>query len=225
MSIAESAMPIARVVSMPLNAVVGVAINFHDLIEARSKNELLIQENERLKSLYIKSLSIHEENEQLKKIVKYVSLRSSKYIVSRLIAHPHQTYSQNVFIDSGEAEGVRVDDIVTGNNALIGRITQVSGGKSRVLLVTDINSRVPVIVSGARTKAILAGNNSNVMELLYLEKNHHIAVGDMVFTSGDGDSLPPGLLVGIVTEVDGKYVEVEMVENVKNLDMISVINY
>jgi rod shape-determining protein MreC len=225
MAVVEFSVPIARTVSMPLNAVVNIAINFQELVDAQNRNEILTKENEQLKSLYIKSLNIYQENKQLKEIFKYVGLRSTKFLVSRLIAHPYQTYSQNVFIDSGETQGVKEDDIVTGNNALIGRVAQVSAGKSRVLLTTDINSRIPVIVSGARTKGILAGNNSNVMEILYLEKIHHITIGDMVFTSGDGDSLPPGLLVGIVTKVDKGYAAVEMVENVKNLDVVGVVNY
>ncbi len=225
MKLVNYSMPMARIVSMPLNAVVGMTINFQELIDAKNKNLLLVAENEKLKSLYIKSLNIHQENTQLKEILKYVGLRSTKFLVARLIAHPYQTYSRNVFIDSGSLQGVKEDDIVTGNNALIGRVEQVNESKSRVLLATDINSRIPVIVSGARTKGILAGNNSNVMEILYLEKNHHIAKGDMVFTSGDGDALPPGLLIGVVTSVDKGTAEVEMIENVKNLDVVSVINY
>ena len=225
MVVVESSMPIARVVSMPLNLIVNMTINFQELVDAKNKNVLLIQENEKLKSLYIKSLNIHQENKQLKEILKYVGLRSTKYLVARLIAHPYQTYSHNVFIDSGEALGIKEDDIVTGNNALIGRVEQVSSNKSRVLLITDINSRIPVIVSGAKTKGILAGNNSGTMEILYLEKTHHINIGDMVFTSGDGDSMPPGLLVGVITKIDKGYAAVEMIENVKNLDVVSVINY
>jgi rod shape-determining protein MreC len=225
MKVVESSLPIARVVSMPLNLMVGMVVNFQELVDAKNKNIMLMKENEQLKSLYIKSLNIHQENKQLKEILKYVGLRSTKFLVARLIAHPYQTYSRNVFIDSGVNVGVKEGDIVTGNNALIGRVEQVSDNKSRVLLATDINSRIPVIVSGARTKGILAGNNSNVMEILYLEKSHHITIGDMVFTSGDGDALPPGLLIGVVTKVDKDSAQVEMVENVKNLDVVSVINY
>jgi rod shape-determining protein MreC len=225
MKVVGYSMPIARIVSMPLNLVVGFSINLQELIDARNKNIILTTENERLKSLYIKSLNIHQENTQLKEILKYVGLRSTKFLVARLIAHPYQTYSRNVLIDSGNLQGVKEDDIVTGNNALVGRIDQVNDDKSRVLLATDINSRIPVIVSGARTKGILAGNNSNVMDILYLEKSHHITTGDMVFTSGDGDTLPPGFLIGVVTAVGKGTAQVEMIENVKNLDVVSVINY
>jgi rod shape-determining protein MreC len=225
MSIVQSSIPIARLVSLPFNVVVNKVVDFQELFDVRNKNILLLKENEQLKSLYIKSLNINQENKQLKEILRYVRPRSSKFLVARLIAHPYQTYSQNVFIDVGEDQGVKDGDIVTGNNAMVGRIEQVNASKSRVLLTTDINSRLPIIVAGSRTKGVLAGNNSNIMEILYLEKDHHITVGDMVFTSGDGDSLPPGFLVGVVSKVNKSYAAVEMIENVKNLDMISVLNY
>jgi len=225
MKVMSYSMPIARIVSTPLNLVVSFGINLQELIDAKNKNILLNAENEQLKSLYIKSLNIHQENTQLKEILRYAGLRSTKFLVARLIAHPYQTYSRNVLIDAGSLQGVKEDDIVTGNNALVGRIDQVSEDKSRVLLATDINSRIPVIVSGARTKGILAGNNSNVMDILYLDKAHRINTGDMVFTSGDGDTLPPGLLIGVVTAVGKGTAQVEMIENVKNLDVVSVVNY
>lgn len=225
MNIVHFSMPIVRVVSWPLNLLVGVATNFQDLVDAKNRNIDLAKENEKLKSLYIKSLNINQENKQLREIVKYAGLRSSKYTVARLIARPYQMYSRNVFIDSGSRQEIKEGNIVTGNNALVGRITQVDQKTSRVLLATDINSRIPVITSGARTKGILAGNNNDVMEILYLEKDHHIEVGDMVFTSGDGDAIPPGILVGVVTAIDKGYAAVEMVEDVRNLDMVSVLEY
>ncbi len=225
MAIAGVSMPVANVVSMPLNSIVNITVNFQELIDARDRNSELLKENERLKSLYIKSLNIHQENNQLKETLKYISLKSSKFVIAHLIGHSYQTYSNNVFISVGQNQDVREDDIVTGNNTLIGRIHQVGSDKSRVLLVTDINSRIPVVVSGARTKGILAGNNTSLMEILYLEKNHKITVGDMVFSSSDGDSIPPGLLIGVVVKVDEGYAAVKMIENVKNLDMVSVSTY
>ena len=63
------------------------------------------------------------------------------------------------------------------------------------------------------------------MEILYLPKNHDIKEGDWIFTSGDGDSLPPGLLVGVVKEAKKDYVGVAMIENINSMDVATVINY
>jgi rod shape-determining protein MreC len=224
-NIVNVAMPVAGFASAPFNLIVDFIVNFKELINAKSKNQALIKENERLKSLYIKSLSINQENRQLKDILQYASIISSNYLVARLISSPYQIYSNNVFVDAGENRGVNQDDIITGDNALIGRVARVGEDKSRIILATDINSRIPIITSKSRVKGVLAGNNSSVMDILYLEKDHHIAVGDLVFTSGDGDSIPPGILVGAVTKVEEKNVEVQMVENVRNLDIVGILRY
>lgn len=225
MKVAEYSTPVSKTISLPINFIVKNIIDFQDLIYAQNKNLILTRENEKLKSLYIQSLNIQQENFQLREIIRYTGARSTKYLVARLVAQPYQTYNNNVFIDSGSTQGVREGDIVVGHNALIGRIDQVGEYKSRVLLATDINSHIPIIISGANVKGILVGNNSNVMKILYLDKLSKINIGDMVFTSGDGDSIPPGLLIGIITEFDNGDAKVEMAENIKDLDMVSVINY
>jgi rod shape-determining protein MreC len=92
-------------------------------------------------------------------------------------------------------------------------------------LVTDANSRIPIIASKSRVRGILSGNNSLLMEVLYLQKNHAIRAGDWIFTSGDGDTLPPGLLIGVVEKVDVGYATVEMVENINNADIVTIMDY
>ena len=227
MKVVEYSMPISTTISLPINFIVKKIINFNNLVDAQNKNLILTRENEKLQSLYIRSLNIQQENLQLRKIINYTGSRSTKYIATRLIAQPYHTYNNNVFIDSGSEQGIKEDNIVIGRNAFIGRISQVGDYKSRVLLATDINSHIPIIISGTKEnfKGILVGNNNNIMQILYLDKLAQINIGDMVFTSGDGDSLPPGLLIGAITKFNGKDVEVEMAENVKNLDMVSVISY
>ncbi|MFT5702706.1 MAG: rod shape-determining protein MreC [Rickettsiales bacterium] len=225
MSVVQVSMPISNVISMPLNMAIGFSVDLQELINAKNKNSKLIKENEALRSLYIKSLNISQENSELRDILHYMGDRSTKFIATRLIAYSYQTFSRNVFIGAGSDQGVKEDDFVTGSNALIGRVKKVGADKSLVLLITDVNSRVPIIVSGSRTKGILAGNNSKLMEILYLEKDHQVKAGDLVFTSGDGEALPPGTLAGVVSKVDKNYAAVEMVENVKNLNMVSVVNY
>ena len=86
-------------------------------------------------------------------------------------------------------------------------------------------SRIPIITSKTRVRGILAGNGSGIMEILYLPKNHTITEGDWIFTSGDGDTLPPGLLVGVVKKADKDYVGVAMVENINNADIVTVMHY
>lgn len=217
--------PIVRVGSSPFNKIISSFTDLNELMIARSENKILREENEKLKALYIKSLNINEENKELKALIKYIGIRSVKYHVARFIGYSHQLYSNKAFIDAGSKQGIKEDSIVTGKNSLIGRISQVGADKSRVLLVTDINSKIPIITSRSRTRGILVGNNTSLMEIAYLENNHGILVGDMVFTSGDGDSLPPGILIGVVKKVSQNYVAVQMAEDISNVNLVGIVEY
>ncbi len=91
--------------------------------------------------------------------------------------------------------------------------------------MTDYRSRIPVISSNSRNRGILTGKNSQIMEIKYLSKNHNIAEGELIFTSSDGDQIPPGILVGKVVNVKGVRVFVKMVEDVNDIDQLTIIQY
>ena len=218
-------MPIVKVISLPFNASINLLTNFRELVEAKKENEVLKEDLAKLKSFYIKSLNVHQENKELRSILDFVTSKSSHFKVARIIGRSHQIFNQKVFIDAGKNSNLKEGAIVTGDRGVIGRVSEVGEDKSRLILLNDASSRIPVITSKTRTRAILAGNNSGIMEMLYLPKNHKIEVGDWVFTSGDGDTLPPGLLVGVVKKVDKDSAFIAMIEDVNNADIVTIISY
>ncbi len=218
-------MPVVKVIALPFNAVINLLTDFRELVEAKKENESLKEELAKLKSFYIKSLNVHQENKELRSILDFVTSKSSNFKVARIIGRSHQMFNQKVLIDAGANRGLKEGAIVTGDRGVIGRIAEVSEDKSRLILLNDASSRIPVITSKSRARAILAGNNSGLMDMMYLPKSHKIEVGDWVFTSGDGDTLPPGLLVGVVKHVDKDSAEVVMVEDVSNSDIVTIISY
>jgi hypothetical protein len=110
---------------------------------------------------------------------------------------------------AGHAEGVAKGQVVLSGEGLVGRVMQVGIHSSRVLLITDINSRLPVLVGESGTRAIMAGNNGGRPRLLYLGAKSGVAPGDKVVTSGDADAFPVGLPIGTVARVQDGVVEVE----------------
>ncbi len=225
MKFVSMSLPVVKFAAFPFNATINLLTNFSDLVDAKKENIVLKEENEKLRNFYIKSLNINRENKELKDTLRFVTTKSSNFKVARIVGRSHQIFNQTLFIDAGKNRGIKEGSIVTGNRGVIGRIAQVGEDQSRVLLVTDSNSRIPVLASKARVRGILSGNNSATMEILYLQKNHTIRQGDWIFTSGDGDTLPPGLLIGVVRKVDKSYAAVEMVENINNTDIVTVMDY
>ena len=112
---------------------------------------------------------------------------------------------------------------VVMNGGLVGRVIETGKSSSRILLLTDINSKIPVISIDSRERSILAGNNTENPKLLYMPKESKIVDGEVIITSGDGDMLPPGLMVGKATKLaDGSY-EVLPFVSWHNIEYVSIL--
>jgi rod shape-determining protein MreC len=218
-------MPVVSAASTPFNATIRLLTDFSELAEAKKENAVLKEEIEKLQSLYVSSLNIHRENQDLRTMLDFITARASTFKVARIVGRANQIFSQKVFIDIGKNRDLKEGEIVSGVKGVIGRIAEVGEDKSRLILLNDASSKIPVVTSKSRDRAILAGSNGVLMEMLYLSKDHKIEEGDWVFTSGDGDTLPPGLLVGVVKKVSGNSVMVAMVEDITNSDIVTIISY
>lgn len=218
-------LPINKIIFYPFNYISDISNNFTELLNSKAENDKLKAENDKLKKVFLDSLKIKEENEYLKDLINYVNIRSSNNISSRIIGRSSKTYSDSVFIGIGSNNNIKQDSVVVGKYAMIGRISEIGKNKSRILLPTDVNSNIPIITSRSKNRGILMGNNSPIMEILYLDKNHGLQKGDRIFTSGDGDSLPYGILVGKVSKIKDDKVYATMIEDINRVDIVTIIDY
>jgi len=108
---------------------------------------------------------------------------------------------------------------------LVGRVVDAGRRSARILLVTDFNSKIPVVVESSGDQAILEGDNSGEPALRFLPLNPSFAVGDRVLTSGHGGMLPPGLMVGQVASIAGGKVAVRSYVDWSRLDYLSLLHY
>jgi len=108
---------------------------------------------------------------------------------------------------------------------MVGRIAEVGLRFARVLLLTDINSHLPVMIEGSHAKAILSGENSDRPRLNYLSPNAVVQPGDRVMTSGDGGAFPPGLPIGVVSSVQDGAPSVEPFVHRYQLEYVAIVNY
>ena len=161
----------------------------------------------------------------MRRALNFISTKSSEFKVARIIGKSKQIFNQKIYLNIGHNRQVKEGNIVIGNSGVIGRVSEIFYDKSKILLLNDIRSRIPVITSEARVKGILAGTNNDLLEMLYLPKDHNIKVGDKVFTSGDGDTIAPGHFIGLVIESNKNKVLVSMTDNINYSDIVTVINY
>ena len=124
----------------------------------------------------------------------------------RAISESRGPFSNAKLIDVGSAKGVRIGNPVVTEHGLVGRVTGVTGGVSRVVLLTDVASRTPVMIERTDARAMLTGDGGDSPRLEFIRGSGSIKAGDRVLSSGDGGGLPRGLPVGVAAKgVDGAW--------------------
>ena len=108
---------------------------------------------------------------------------------------------------------------------MVGRVESVSGSYVRVLLFTDINSKVPVILERNRIRGILSGDNTTVPKLMFTAAGADIKEGDMVVTSGVAGVFPTGLPIGVVSKITKGAIAVETISDIERLEYIKIVDY
>jgi rod shape-determining protein MreC len=215
--------PVVQFISLPINGSIALITDFKELAIAKQENKILKEENQKLRSFFIQAININNENKELKEILKFIKPKSSSFRSAKIIGKSSELFNQKLFMDVGKNQDIAEGNIVTGRFSMIGRVIDVEENKSRLMLLTDANSHIPIIMSNARARGILTGNNSRIMEVSYLPNNHNIKVGDTVFTSGDGDTIHPSFLVGVVKMSSKSFVGVEMAEDVDSINIVTIV--
>jgi rod shape-determining protein MreC len=144
-------------------------------------------------------------------------------VTGGVLADSGSPVRQSVLLNVGERDGIRDGWATMDGVGLVGRISGVGAQTSRVVLLTDSNSRVPVTVQPSGQKAILSGDNSDLPPLEFLEKGDEIRPGDQVFSSGDGGVFPAGLLIGQVALDTDKRLRVVLAADYQRLEFLRVL--
>ena len=172
---------------------------FLDHIEMYEKYESLKKKDLKLKNLEYENQFYKEENYRLKKIIDEKSLTSNDYIVTKILLDQKSPYLKSIIINKGFKHGIKNGFSVTENSYYVGKIIDVNHLTSRVLLASDLNSKIPIIVEPGGVNAILSGNGNDInAELEYLPINNSIKDGYIVYTSGIDGKIKGGIPVGKV---------------------------
>jgi rod shape-determining protein MreC len=197
-AVINAAAPVLDVLSRPITSATAAYHHVAGLFDAYSENQALKAEIARLKSLEQVSAKLAAENNMLRALTRFQPDGALNFVSARVVGEGGGPFVRSVLINAGARDGVARGQAVIDGDGLIGRITDVGSGASRILLLTDLNSRVPVVIEDTRERAILAGDNTEQPALAYLPPDARISTGQRVVTSGSGGALPPGLPVGTV---------------------------
>lgn len=225
LAVVDAVAPILDAVAQPVASVRGVLAEAGELADLRAENQALRARIERLMQWQAVAQRLESENTALRGSLRLVPDPLERYVSARVIADQGGAFVRSVLVNAGSGDGVARGQAALVQQGLVGRVAEVGRRSARVLLITDINSRVPVIVGPGRERAVLAGNNDNRPRVLYLGPRVVVSPGDLVLTSGQGGVLPPGLPVGSVVQVDEGGVLVEPLFDSSHLDFMRVVDY
>jgi len=224
-SVMDGAAPTLDMLSRPAAALDAAADRIRGLLAVYRENVRLAEENERLLGWQQVALRLSAENAELRELEKLVPEPATSYVTARVIADSGGAYARSVMVNAGRGNGVARGQAAMTGEGLVGRVAEVGSHAARVLLITDLNSRVPVVVEGSRQRAILAGDNSARPSLRYADAGGVMRIGDRIVTSGQGGVFPPGLPVGIVESVDNETARVEPYAALSRVDYVRLVDY
>ena len=168
-----------------------LAGNIGRLGSMASENETLRQENSELRSEIILLREAQIENETLRRELSFKSTVPSYQLLSaEVIGHDPNNLLEYLVIDRGSEDAIQVGMPVLTNEGLVGRISEVSAGSSKVMLITDSSSSVSSLIQSSRATGMIQGYPGGELLMRYIPQGDEIQLGDIVITSGLGGNFP-----------------------------------
>lgn len=217
--------PIVNVVSAPVEAIHTVVSDWDALMSAHKMNAKLRAENDSLRHWQSVAVALSRENANLRTLTRYKPVVQTAYLTAKVVGHSQSAFGQGLLLNVGAADGVIPYQPVIDAFGMVGRAVEVGESASRLMLITDPASRIPVTVGTSGQRAIITGTGDGLLQLLFVPPSHRIKVGDMVMTTEDGGLLPSALAIGEVAKVDGRQVSVKPMREVSSADYVRVVQF
>jgi rod shape-determining protein MreC len=217
--------PIMDAASRPIASARDAADQVQELIALKEENARLAEENHTLLEWQTIGRELQSQNAALRDLLKFTPDPRASYVTAPVIADTSSSYIRSLIVLAGENDGVVKGQAAITGAGLVGRVLEVGKRASRVLLLTDISARVPVVIERTRDQAVLAGNNSDNPELRYLPRDVDIKAGDRVVTSGIGGNFPPGLPVGEVSRVANGHILIQLYAQLDRMEYLRLVDY
>ena len=223
MAVADALTPAFAAVELPLATGHAVMEELRGLRSLRADNARLRAENEQLLQWQAAAVRLDAENAMLKETLHWVPDPAASYVTARVVADAGGVYARAVLLPIGRSQGVTKGQVALDGQGLVGRVTELGARSARVLLVTDLNSRIPVTLEGSRGHAILLGTTGPRPRLAHWAEDAPPVEGERVVTSAEANAFPAGLPLGTVRYTGGTP-EVELAARLGPLDAVRLVD-
>lgn len=214
--------PLLEAVSLPAIEARRAMERVRSYAAAFDEIDRLKDENDELKQWEWRTKLLERKVAHLRSLLNAVEEPGLAFATGRVIADARGPFVRSALINLGRDDGLRIGYAVINGDGLVGRTVDAGGSVARVLLLNDLNSRIPVLVGPASIRGLAAGDNSSELQLDFLPDGATVYAGDEVYTSGSDGTLPRGLKVGVVAGSSGA-LRVRPYAELNSLNAVSVL--
>lgn len=216
--------PVVSVLVVPAKLLSRVYDYFSELKRIKSDNRALRAENERLRILQDKYNALEIENKLLSNLLNYVPLPQAGFVSAKVVVEESNAFAHSMvaYVDN---QRVEKGDVVLSDSGVIGRVDKVMDTYAKIILITDINSKIPVMVEDSRIRGVLSGDNTMMPKLVFIPLNAEINIGDRIVTSGVSGVFPAGLPVGQVVAVSKTEIKVKPFTSLEQIEYVKIVRY
>ena len=191
------------IVSIPENFIKNTFIEVKDYTTFFNNYKKDKEELNKLKSNYVSSEITQYENKELKELINdYVS--SSNKILAKIIVDHNSPFLKSIIINKGSKDSIKIGTNIYDQSYLVGKVIEVNYKTSRVLLLSDLNSNVPVTIAPQNIQAIITGTGNNYGQIKYIKDGFSEEFTDqsIIYTSGTGAIFKSGIPIGKVGNIE-----------------------
>lgn len=207
----------------PVTRVADMIDGFQSYASLYEQNQELRRELQQMRSWREAALQLEQKNARLLDLNNVRLDPQLTYVTGVVTADVGSPFRQSVLLNVGARDGIQDGWATMDGLGLVGRISGVGQSTSRVILLTDANSRIPVTIQPSGQRALLTGDNSAAPPIEFLENPDVVRPGDRVVSSGDGGMFPAGLLVGQVAQGTDRRLRIRLAADYERLDFLRVL--
>lgn len=208
---------------LPVTRITVMAEGFQSYARIYEQNQELRRELQQMKAWKEAALQLEQKNAKLLDLNQVRLDPSLTHVTGVVLADSGSPFRQSVLLNVGARDGIMDGWAVMDGLGLVGRISGVGQTTSRVILLTDSNSRIPVTIEPSGQHALLQGDNTAIPPIDFVENPDLVRPGDQVVSSGDGGVFPAGLLIGQVAEGPDRRLKVRLAADYERLDFLRVL--
>ena len=183
------------------------------------KNELRQLKSQKLELIFLK-----EENERLKKTIDEYIFNSNE-LVAKVLIDKNSPFLKSIIVNKGSKDNVKLGMAVLDGSYLVGKIVEVNYSTSRALIISDLNSKIPVSIEPGNIQSILSGTGKQNGKIEYVESEISIDDGSVVYTSGSGSIFKSGIPIGIFKKNVNELEEVKFFSKLTQLTFVKLVSF